>query len=59
MAGSMGMCGRGCARQEAWVCVAGGTCVAGEMATAADGMHPIGMHSCSNNLYTEWNTTSM
>ena len=24
----------------------GGACVAGEMATAADGMHPIGIHSC-------------
>ena len=23
-----------------------GACVAGEMATAADGMHPSGMHSC-------------
>ena len=23
-----------------------GTCVAGEMATAADGTHPTGMHSC-------------
>ena len=24
----------------------GGACVAGETATAADGMHPTGMHSC-------------
>ena len=32
------MCGGGCA----WW----GACVAGEMATAADGMHPTGMHSC-------------
>ena len=24
----------------------GGACVAGEMATAADGMHPTEMHSC-------------
>ena len=24
----------------------GGLCVAGEMATAADGTHPTGMHSC-------------
>ena len=23
-----------------------GACMAGEMATAADGMHPTGMHSC-------------
>ena len=29
-------------------CVAGGgACVAGEMATAVDGTHPTGMHSCS------------
>ena len=35
-----GMCGRGdvCGR---------GACVAGETATAADGTHPTGMHSCS------------
>ena len=25
----------------------GGACVAGETATAADGTHSIGMHSCS------------
>ena len=25
----------------------GGVCVAGETATAADGTHPTGMHSCS------------
>ena len=24
----------------------GGTCVAGETATAVDGTHPTGMHSC-------------
>ena len=44
-----GMCGRG-------VCVAwghalageGGACVTGEMATAAGGTHPTGMHSCFN-----------
>ena len=29
----------------AGVCVEGG-CVAGETATAADGTHPTGMHSC-------------
>ena len=39
-----------------WVCMArgihgregmaGGMCVAGEMATAVDGTHPTGMHSC-------------
>ena len=28
-------------------CMAGrGSCVAGEMATAVDGTHPTGMHSC-------------
>ena len=27
----------------------GEACTAGEMATAADGMHPTGMHSCSTN----------
>ena len=37
----------------AGVCVAGGACVtgrevcmAGDMATVADGTHPTGMHSC-------------
>ena len=29
------------------VCMAGGSCVAGETATAADCTHPTGMHSCS------------
>ena len=40
-------------RGHAWwgACIAGGdawqgACVAGETATAADGMHPTGMHSC-------------
>ena len=33
-----GMCGKG----HVWQ----GACVAGEMATAAGGMHPTGMHSC-------------
>ena len=42
MAGGMaGMHGRGCALQ-----VGGGACMAGETATAADGTHPTGMHSC-------------
>ena len=36
-----GMCGRGHAWREF-----GGVCVTGETATAADGMHPTGMHSC-------------
>ena len=29
----------------------GGACVAGGTATAADGTHPTGMHSCVNTLY--------
>ena len=29
-----------------WTCVAGRACVAGETASATDGMHPTGMHSC-------------
>ena len=29
------------------MCSGGGACVAGEMATAVDGTHPTGMHSCS------------
>ena len=35
-------------RGRAWqgACMAGGTCVAGETATEADGTHPTGMHSC-------------
>ena len=34
-------------------CMAGvGACVAGETATAADGTHPTGMHSCINGLFT-------
>ena len=49
-----GICGRRCAWQGA--CMAGGmrgrgcawqgVCMVGEMATAADGTHPTGMHSC-------------
>ena len=44
VAGGMGMHGRG-------VCLAGGVCgggacIAGEMAIAAGGTHPPGMHSC-------------
>ena len=41
MAGAMH--GRGHAWQEG--CVVG-ACMTGEMATAADGTHPTGMHSC-------------
>ena len=35
------VCGKG---GHAWQ---GGACVAGETTTAADGKHPVGMHSCS------------
>ena len=41
-----GMHSRGYVWQRREACMAGGACVAGEMATAADGMHPIGMLSC-------------
>ena len=41
-----GVCGRGGGHGKG-VCMAGGhACVAVETATAADGMHPTGMHSC-------------
>ena len=54
-----GMCGRGaCMARRACVARGGvhgkggmwgkGACVAGEMATAADGTHSTGMHSCLN-----------
>ena len=39
-----GMHGRGLCMVCA--CMAGGARVAGEMATAADGTHPTGVHSC-------------
>ena len=32
----------------------GGACVAGETATAADGTHPTGMHSCDQFFQSEW-----
>ena len=41
-----GMCGGGHALWGVGVCVAGEACMAGETATAADGTHPTGMHSC-------------
>ena len=52
-----GVCGGGMHRGKA--CIperhawrGGGACVAGETATAADGTHPTGMHSCSlQNFY--------
>ena len=31
-------------------CVAKGVCMAGETATAADGTHPTGMHSCLHEV---------
>ena len=52
MAGGVGwgMCGGGMyCGGHAWhggVC-GEGACIAGDMATAADGMHPTGMHSCA------------
>ena len=39
--------------QHGWqgeVCMVGGACVAGETATAADGTHHNGMHSCSTSV---------
>ena len=33
----------------------GGACVPGEMATAAGGTHPTGMHSCSYGFFSEEN----
>ena len=50
-----GMCGRGAciAGRHAWqeVCMEGrGACVAGETATAVDGTHPTGMHSCNQDI---------
>ena len=43
------MCGKGGVHGR--VSVHGrGACVAGEMATVADGMHPTGMHSCQIRL---------
>ena len=48
--GGGGMHGRGCAWQKGHAWQGGmrgrGVCMAGEMATAADGTHPTGMHSC-------------
>ena len=53
MAGDMhgwGVHGRGVHGREicmaGWTCMTRGACMAGEMATAAGGMHPTGMHSC-------------
>ena len=41
-----GVCIGGSMRGEGGMLGRGGTCVAGETATAADGTHPTGMHSC-------------
>ena len=51
MCGAGGMCGMG----HAWWGgghVWQGGCVTGETATAVDGTHPTGMHSCSNFFHT-------
>ena len=50
-----GVCGGGCAWQGA--CMAGGGCVEEETATAADGTHPSGSHSCYK-LYWIFTTCS-
>ena len=42
-----GMHGRGACMVEGGMCGGRGTCMVREMATAADSMHPTGMHSCS------------
>ena len=47
MCGRGGMCGRGRAWLRGVLGGGGAACVAGETATAADGTHPTGMHSCS------------
>ena len=49
---SRGMHGRGNAWQGSMH--GRGVCMAGEMATAADGMHPTGMHSRFDILTTTW-----
>ena len=47
-----GACVAGCVcGGGGWVHAWQGPCIAGEMATAADGTHPTGMHSC---YYYEW-----
>ena len=43
-----GMHGRGVHAMAGGSMHVKGACVAGETATAADGMHPTGMHSCFN-----------
>ena len=43
--------GRGACMEEPCMAV----CVVGETATAADGPHPTGMHSCLTNLITNIN----
>ena len=45
-----GMCGGMCGGWHVWW----GACMTGETATAADGTHPTGMHSCySMQLITD------
>ena len=43
---AVGMHGRGACVVGGW-CGRGYACMAEETATSADGIHPIGMHSCS------------
>ena len=48
MAGGVhGRGGHAWKREGEGVCMAGGACMTGEMATTAGSMHPTGMHSCS------------
>ena len=52
------MVGGVCMVGHAWwgVCLVG-ACMAGEMATAAGGMHPTGMHSCLHFFLNFWTNT--
>ena len=36
------------------VCMAGGACMTGETATAADGSHHTGMHSCTGMIFVNF-----
>ena len=47
-----GVCGRGNSiHGKVGMHVGGGVCMTGEMATAVDGIHPTGMHSCFQNMF--------
>ena len=54
------MAGQVCCKGHAWQggCVWQGACVAGEMATAVDGTHLTGMHTCSR-LYAIMRSTTL